>query len=160
MFKRKYQISKIVISTGIGKNRNLANFDDKVLPEIQNQLALITGQKPAVRRAKKAIAGFKTRVNDVIGLQVTLRGERMMAFLKKIGSIVLPRVKDFRGLDIENVDSNGNLNIGLKEQFTFPEINMENSRVNFGLQITFVPFFRDREKAIEFYRELGLPLKK
>lgn len=158
--KRKYQISKIVVSSGLGKLRNLANFDDRVLPEVEKEMALITGQKPAIRKTKKAIAGFKTRVGDVVGIQTTLRKARMMDFLKKVVNIVLPRVKDFRGLDATSIDAGGNLNIGFKEQFNFPEINVENSKINFGVQVTIVPYIKNREKAVGLYRELGLPLKK
>jgi len=84
----------------------------------------------------------------------------MNDFLRRVVSIALPRVKDFKGLDLKNIDSNGNLNIGFREQYVFPEVKPETSKVAFGLQVTFVPNFRNREKAIDFYRSLGIPLKK
>lgn len=154
------QIEKIVINVGLGRLRNQANFEEKVLPEVMKEVALIAGQKPAPRQAKQSIAGFKTRTGDIIGLQTTLRGRRMNDFLKRLINVVLPRVKDFRGLDLSHIDQGGNLNIGLREQLVFPEIQADQSRVNFGLQITIVPKPEFRKKAVELYRDLGVPLKK
>lgn len=154
------QLEKAVINVGVGKLRNLQNFEDKVLPALMEELATITGQKPSTRQAKKAIAGFKTRTGDIIGLQITLRRERMRGFLKKLIHIALPRVKDFRGLNLSNIDKNGNLNIGLREQFMFPEVSPEKSRVTFGMQVTVVPRKRNREHALALYHVLGVPLKK
>lgn len=153
-------IEKIVINVGLGKLRNQGNFDDKVLPEVMKELAFITGQKPASRRARKSIAGFKIRAGDTVGLQVTLRGRRMADFFTRFISIILPRVKDFKGIDLRQIDQNGNLNIGLREQFVFPEIHADQSKVNFGLQITIVPKSEYRKKAVELYRSLKAPLKK
>jgi large subunit ribosomal protein L5 len=145
---------------GLGKLRNQANFEDKLLKEVEKELALITGQKPAIRRAKKSIAGFKIRSGDIVGLQVTLRGKRLADFFVRLISIVLPRVKDFKGIDLHQIDQNGNLNICLKEQFVFPEIQADQSKVNFGLQITIVLKPEYRKKAVALYRDLGVPLKK
>ncbi len=157
----KFQgLEKIVVNIGVGKLRNLQHFEEKVLPEIIQEVALITGQKAALRPAKKAIASFKTRVGDIIGLRATLRGTRMNDFLTRINNIVFPRVRDFRGVNLKNIDLDGNLNIGFREQFVFPEINIEKSKINFGLQVTLVPYIKNREKAIELYRNLGVPLKK
>ncbi len=153
-------LEKMVVNVGLGRLRNNPQFEEKILPEVMKEAALITGQKPALRKAKKSIAGFKTRTGDIIGLQVTLRGKRMANFLSRIVNIVFPRVKDFRGLDNKNIDGSGNLNVGFKEQFVFPEINTEQSKVNFGLQVTVVPKIRNRGKAIDLYRSLGLPLRK
>jgi len=154
------QIEKIVVNVGLGKLRNQANFEDKLLKEVEKELALITGQKPAIRRAKKSIAGFKIRSGDIVGLQVTLRGKRLADFFVRLISIVLPRVKDFKGINLHQIDQNGNLNIGLKEQFVFPEIQADQSKVNFGLQITIVLKPEYRKKAVALYRDLGVPLKK
>jgi len=157
----KYKnLEKIVVSAGIGKLRNQPQFDEKILPEIMKDISMITGQKPIPCPAKKAIAGFKTRKGDVVGVAVTLRGRMMRDFALKVIRVVLPRVKDFRGLSLENVDSGGNLNIGLKEQVVFPEIEAEHSRVQFGLQITFVPVLKKRKEAIEFYQSIGVPFRK
>ena len=154
-------LEKIVINVGLGKQSQMAQFKDKILPAITEELSIITGQRPAVRQAKKAIAAFKTRVGDIIGLQVTLRHKFMNDFLKRLVNLALPRVKDFRGLPISNVDTEGNLNFGIKEQVVFPEINQELSHVNFGLQITVVPsHIKNREEAVAVFRALGLPLQK
>jgi large subunit ribosomal protein L5 len=153
------KIEKIVVSVGVGKLRNMAQFDDKVLPDIERELSIITGQKASRRPAKVAIAAFKTREGDIVGLQVTLRERRLADFLTKVISIVLPRVKDFRGIDLKNVDERGNLNVGFREQTVFPEVDSEKSRVPFGLQMTVVPRDRNREKTIDFYREIGVPFK-
>lgn len=156
---KELAIKKIVVNVGVGKMRTMQNFDDKVLPAIMEELALITGQKPATRVAKKSVAGFKSREGEVIGLQTTLRRAYMRGFLSKVIHLALPRVKDFRGLDLSNVDTHGNLNIGLREQFVFPEVSPEKSRVAFGMQITVVPETKNRALAIDFYRGLGIPLK-
>ncbi len=157
-YERK-DLLKVVVNCGIGKLRGQSQFDEKVLPEIEKELAAITGQKPAERAATKSISTFKIREGEVVGLQVTLRKQRMMDFLAKVVSIVLPRVKDFRGLELSNVDHDGNLNFGFREQTVFPEINPERSRVSFGVQVTVVPRNKDREAAIALYRSLGVPLK-
>ena len=153
-------IEKIVINIGLGRHSTQPNFKDKALPEIMNEVAVITGQKPSPRPARMAIAGFKTRMGDIIGLQATLRGKRMNDFLARLVGVVMPRVKDFRGIDLKNVDHGGNLNIGFKEQYSFPEIKIEGSRVNFGVQVTVVPKTKNRDRAIDLYRSLGVPLKK
>lgn len=153
-------LEKIVISIGVGKMRGAAHFEDKILPEIEKELALLTGQKPARRKARKAISNFKTRIGDVVGLQVTLRGKKMEDFFTRMNTIVFPRVKDFRGVDVKNIDANGNLNVGFKEQYVFPEIIIEQSNVSFGLQVTCVPRLQKRDAAIDFYRSVGVPLKK
>ena len=157
----KNKIEKVVINCGIGRlATNTNNFEEKVLPDLIKELSLIAAQKPAARSAKKSIAGFKLRMGNVVGLKATLRGKRMEQFLGRLIKVVLPRVRDFRGIDLKNVDGSGNLNIGIKEHLVFPEINPEESRVNFGLQITIVPNVKSREEAIELYRKLGVPLKK
>jgi large subunit ribosomal protein L5 len=153
------QLEKIVVSCGVGKLRQAnAQFGEKVLPEIIKEFGLITGQKPSTTKAKKSISGFNVRQGEVVGLRATLRRRRMEDFLERVINVVLPRVRDFRGLNLKSVDKNGNLNIGFKEQIVFPEINPETSRVSFGLQVTVVPKTRNREKAVDFYREKGLPL--
>lgn len=152
-------LEKIVVNVGVGKLRNQPNFEEKVIPEIIATIAAITGQAPAPRKAKKSIASFKLREGETVGLQVTIRRARMEQFLKRLVEIVFPRVKDFRGLEIKNVDEHGNLNVGFKDQFVFPEINIEKSRVSFGVQVTCVSKTKDRDAAIAFYRSIGVPLK-
>jgi large subunit ribosomal protein L5 len=154
------QLEKVVVNVGVGKLRAQPQFDEKVLPEVMGELALITGQRPAPRQAAKSVASFKTRQGDIVGLQGTLRGRRAAGFFAKVVHLVLPRVKDFRGVDPKNVDASGNLNLGFREQYVFPEINAEKSRVHFGLQVTAVPLVRQRESAMELYQSLGVPFRK
>ncbi len=153
-------IEKIVVSVGIGRLSQQPNFEDKILPELIKDLSLITGQKPAVCKAKKSIAGFKIRTGQIIGLKIVLRRKRMYDFLEKLIKMVFPRVRDFRGIDLKHMDAQGNLSVGLKEHTVFPEINPENSKVDFGLEISIVIKVKNREEAIMLYRQLGLPLKK
>lgn len=155
------KIEKIVINNGVGRLSQQPNFEEKILPEVMKEISLITGQKPVISRAKKSIAGFKIRTGQIVGLKTTLRGGRMFDFLDKLIRIVLPRLRDFRGIDLKNIDVNGNLNIGLKEQAVFPEINPETIKFDFGLEISVaVSGIKKREEAIELYRFLGVPLKK
>ncbi len=153
-------LDKIVVNVGTGRFSGLPNFEEKTLPELIKELSLVTGQKPAARPAAKSIAGFKLRMGTVVGLKTTLRKKRMNEFMKKLLKVALPRVRDFRGIKKESVDANGNLTIGLKEHLVFPEISPELSKVNFGMEITFVPKMQNKEKAVELYKELGIPFKK
>ena len=158
--KNKKVIEKIVINVGIGRLSQQPNFEDKVLPELMKEMALIAGQKPAVTKAKKSISGFKVREGQAVGLKVTLRHQRMSDFLERLIKIVFPRLRDFRGIDLKNIDSNGNLTVGLREQTVFPEINPEISKVDFGLEISIVSNAKNKEEAVALYRSLGIPLKK
>ena len=155
------KLEKIVVNAGIGRLASQPGFPEKVLPELIKDLALITGQKPATRPAKKSISSFKLRESQVIGLKVTLRGKRMIQFLEKLTKMVLPRIRDFRGLNLTSIDGRGNLTIGVRDNIVFPEINPEVSKTNFGLEVTIVPkAVKSREEAIRLYRGLGVPLKK
>lgn len=153
-------LEKVVVNVGVGRLSSQPHFGDKVLPEIMNELGLITGQKPMTRVSRKSIAGFKLRMGTVVGLKTTLRGKRMEDFLKRLIRIVLPRVKDFRGLDFKSLDSAGNLTIGFKEHLSFPEITADVSKVNFGLEVALVPKIRNKAKAVELYKTMGIPFKK
>src|SRR3989344_5982781 len=148
------RIEKVVVNCGVGRIR-----DEKDRTEIQKYLALITGQKPAPRAAKKAIASFKTRQGLVIGYQVTLRGKRMYDFLSRLVAIALPRTRDFRGLDSKSFDPKGNLTIGIKEHIVFPEMIGEDYRFLFGIEVTVVSSAKTREEGIELLRLLGFPIK-
>src|SRR3989344_118917 len=148
------RIGKVVVNCGVGRIR-----DEKQREEIQKYLALITGQKPAPRAAKKAIASFKTRQGLVIGYQVTLRGKRMYDFLSRLVNIALPRTRDFRGIDSKSFDPKGNLTIGIKEHIVFPEMIGEDYRFLFGLEVTVVSSAKTREEGIELLRLLGFPLE-
>ena len=153
------KLQKVVLNVGVGRLSQQSNFD-KLLPEIISDISLITGQKPTTTSVKKSIAGFKVREGQTVGLKVTLRRNKMKDFLEKMTNIVFPRVKDFRGIDIKNVDKNGNLTIGIKEHVVFPEINFETLKVDFGVQISIVSNAKTREEAIELYKLLKIPFKK
>jgi len=149
------RVTKIVVSTGVGK----VNKDKKRLELVQDRLARITGQQAAPRAAKKAIANFKSRTGDIVGYQVTLRGARMQSFLDKLVNIVLPRVKDFRGLNPKSIDEMGNITLGIKEQTVFPETADEDSKDLFGIAITITTTAKTKAEAEAFLRHIGLPLK-
>ncbi len=153
-------LEKVVINAGVGRLSNQPNFEEKILPGILNDLATLTGQKAKICRAKKSIAGFKIRQNQIVGLSITLRRKKMVDFFERLINIVLPRVRDFVGIDLKSIDKNGILNIGLKEQFVFPEIDTDKSTLTFSLGINIVPKLKTRKMAEETYRELGVPLKK
>ncbi len=156
----KNTLDKVVINTGVGRLSSTPSFEEKGLKDIINEFSSITGQKPSTRAAKISIAGFKLRSGSIVGLKATLRGSRMKEFVTKLNSVVIPRLRDFRGISLGNIDTNGNLSIGFKEHVVFPEVSQENTKVNFGLQVTFVPKFQDYNSALTLYRELGVPLKK
>ena len=148
------KVVKIVVSTGVG-----AKDDPKKPNLIKERLAKITGQASAERTAKKSIATFKIRAGDTVGFQTTLRGARMQAFLDKLVHIVLPRVKDFRGLKSDAIDEMGNMTLGFKEHVVFPETSDEDSKDIFGLAITIVTTAKSKKEAEAFLRYLGLPLR-
>ncbi len=155
---RKF-LEKIVIDVGVGRLSSQPNFTEKGLVQIEKDLALIAGQKPERRPAKKSIAGFKIREGQVVGLRVTLRRKRMVDFFERLIKMVLPRVRDFGGLRPSSIDAAGVLNTGIKEQFVFPEINPEQSPLAFSLGISIVPKLKNREKALAVFKVLGVPLK-
>ena len=148
------KIEKVVVNCGVGRFR-----EEKEREEIQKFLALITGQKPAPRPAKKAIAAFKTRKGLVIGYQVTLRGKRMWDFISRLINIALPRTRDFQGIDEKSFDPKGNLTIGIKEHIVFPEIIGADYRFLFGLEITVVTTAKKKEEGVELLKLLGFPIK-
>ncbi len=148
------KITKVVVSIGVGSVK-----DKKRLEFIVDRLTRITGQAPAQRSAKKSIAAFKVREGDTAGYQVTLRGERMQSFFDKLVNIVLPRVKDFRGLKLSAIDDMGNITIGIKEHTVFPETADEDAKDVFGLGITITTTAKDKKEAEAFLRHAGLPLR-
>ncbi|MBU2564267.1 50S ribosomal protein L5 [Patescibacteria group bacterium] len=150
------KIKKTVVNIGINVD---ISKDKNILEDIAKNLALITGQKPAPRQAKKAIAGFKIRQGMTLGLKVTLRGYRMYDFLSRLVNIVLPRTRDFRGLNLSCVDQSGNLNIGIKECIIFPEISQEKIKKNFGLEVSIVTDSKSKEESLELFNLLGFPIK-
>jgi large subunit ribosomal protein L5 len=153
-------LEKIVINAGVGRASQMPNFEEKALKDIQRDLAAIGGVTSQIRPAKKSIAGFKIREGQVVGLRTTLRDRKMVDFFERLITIVMPRVHDFRGIALSALDKGGTLNIGFREQFVFPEINPEESPLSFPLGVNIVPRMKDRAKALEAYRRLGVPLKK
>lgn len=146
---------KIVVNMGIGE----AARDAKVVEGAVRDLAVITGQKPQVRRARKSIAQFKLREGMPIGVKATLRGDRMWEFLDRLLSIALPRIRDFRGLDARKLDGNGNYTFGLNEQAVFHEIDQDRIDQVRGMDITVVTSARTDEQGRELLRLLGFPFK-
>lgn len=149
------KVVKVIVSTGVGK----VNKDKKRLELVQDRLSRITGQAPAQRAAKKAIANFKSRTGDIVGYQVTLRGKRGEDFLQKLINIVMPRVKDFRGLNTKAIDEMGNITLGIKEHTVFPETADEDGKDIFGMAITITTTAKNKAEAESFLRHIGLPLK-
>jgi len=154
-------ISKIVVNTGVGK-RTLKDSGKKeeIIKNISEDLKAITGQKPQERMAKKSVSGFSLRKGMIIGLRVTLRGKRMYQFLDKLINVVLPRVRDFQGVNVSSIDSDGNITVGIKEHLVFPEIAPEKAVEFFGMEITIVTTAKSKEEGEELLRHLGFPLKK
>jgi len=148
------KLVKVSISTGVGKFK-----DKKQLDLIADRLSRITGQKAAPRGAKKSIAGFKVRQGDTIGLAVTLRGKRMSGFLDKLLNVVIPQLRDFRGLEEKSVDEMGNLTLGIREHAVFPETADEELKNIFGLAITIVTTAKNRDEALPFFKSLGFPFR-
>lgn len=151
------KIEKIVVSIGTGKQSKLDKHRNDFLA---GELAKITGQKPAVRQAKKSIATFKLREGDPIGLSVTLRGARMYSFFDKLVNIALPRTKDFRGIKNTIIDNMGNATIGIRENTIFPETGETELRDVFGFAITIVTTAKTKAEAQKFFELLGLPFAK
>lgn len=150
------RIQKVSINAGIGGFRD----NREAVESFVSELAALAGQKPYPRKARMSEAGFKVRKNDVVGYSVTLRGERMWAFLDKFVNIVLPRVRDFRGLSTDSFDENGNYSIGLREHVIFPEVNPNAVKGIRSMQVTVVMDGKGKEVNLALLRELGFPFKK
>lgn len=148
-------LEKIVVNMGVGD----AIQNSKLLDAAVGDLALITGQKPMVTRAKKSISSFKVREGMAIGCKVTLRGERMYDFLDRLVSLALPRVRDFRGLSARGFDGRGNYSLGLKEQLIFPEIDYDKVEKIRGMDVTVVTSAKTDEEAKELLGSLGMPFR-
>ncbi len=150
------KLDKVVINMSVGE----AIQNSKVLDVAMKELETISGQKPIITKAKKSIAAFKLREGMNVGGKVTLRGERMYVFLDKLFNIVLPRIRDFRGLNRKSFDGRGNYNLGLREQIVFPEINFDRVDKMRGMDIVIVTTAKSDEEATEFLTQMGLPLQK
>jgi large subunit ribosomal protein L5 len=151
------KLEKIVVSVGIGKNK-----DDKRFYEVvKNTLVKITGQAPVDRMAKKSIAGFKIRAGmNRVGISVTLRGARMYEFLDRLSNIALPRVRDFHGVGPKGFDKGGNYNLGIIEQSIFPELTFEETQVLHGLQVTFAIKNENPAHSRALLEKFGMPFEK
>ena len=147
------RLTKVVINIGV----NEAKLDQKYMDASINELTIISGQKPMMKRAKKSIAGFKVREGMPVACCVTLRGPRMWEFVDRLVSIALPRIKDFQGISKRGFDGRGNYNLGLKEQLLFPEIDFDKVIRHRGMNITFVTTADTDEEAQALLAELGMP---
>ena len=157
-FKNPFQcprLVKVVLNVGVSDARD----NIQALDAVREELALITGQWPQMRRAHKSISNFKLRQGMPIGLRVTLRGDRMYEFMDRLISTAVPRIRDFRGLEPRGFDGTGNYNLGLREQMIFPEINVEKSLKQHGLNITFVTTAGADDLSLDLLRGLGMPFK-
>lgn len=154
------QLPKLVsvsVNVGVGKSSKEENF----LKSVENALASITGQKPVRRKAKKSISGFKLREGQIVGISVSLRGERMYSFVNKFLNVVLPRMKDFRGIKIKSMDKSGNITIGVKEVNVFPEVEGFDLNQIFGLEVTMsVNKFVSKELNLKMLELMGVPFIK
>lgn len=150
------QVKKVVINIGLGE----AMDNPKALDAAVQDLGAITGQKPVITKARKSIANFKLREGRAIGTAVTLRGEKMWAFLDRLMNIVLPRVRDFRGVSNESFDGRGNYTLGLREQIIFPEIEYDKVDKVRGMEITIVTSAPSDDQAAALLQMLGMPFRK
>lgn len=148
------KLEKIVINSGVGE----ATQNIKILDTVMEELATITGQKPALRRARKSIASFRLRAGMPVGATVTLRGMRMYEFFDRLVSIVIPRIKDFRGLSGRAFDGTGNYTLALKDQLVFPEIDYNKVERTKGLSITLVTSARTNQEGKALLKRLGMPI--
>ena len=148
-------LTKIVVNVGVGE----AIKQPKALDKVVEELAVITGQRPVRKRAKKSIANFGLREGQEIGAAVTLRGARMWEFLDRFVSVAIPRIRDFRGLSTRSFDGRGNYSLGVKEQMIFPEINYDMIDQVHGMDVTFVTTAGRDDRALALLRELGLPFR-
>lgn len=148
-------LHKIVVNMGVGE----ATQNAKILDPAVNELGQITGQKPVVTRAKKSIAAFKVREGQAIGAMVTLRGDRMYEFFDRLVNVVLPRVRDFKGVSTKSFDGRGNYTLGLHDQLIFPEIDYAKVDKQKGMNVTIVTTARSDDQSRSLLRHLGMPFR-
>lgn len=149
------KIQKVIINMGVGA----AVADRKKLDEAVDHLTQLSGQKPQITRAKKAIAAFRLREGMPIGCRVTLRGQRMYEFLDRLITLALPRVRDFRGVSPKSFDGKGNYSLGLNEQFVFPEISADKATLTQGMNITIVTSANTNDEGRALLKEIGIPFR-
>ena len=150
------KVERVVVSMGLGK----AAKEEKLLEMAKKDLTMITGQMPVVCKAKKSVSNFSVRAGDKTGLKVTIRGVRMYEFMDRLISLAIPRVRDFRGLDPNSFDGEGNYSMGLTEQSVFPEIDIGKIEFQQGMNITFVTTAETDEEARKMLSLFGMPFKK
>ncbi|MFH1045920.1 MAG: 50S ribosomal protein L5 [Candidatus Omnitrophota bacterium] len=156
--KNKLQVphlEKIVVNMGVG----LAAHESKLLEQASAELALITGQKPLITKAHKAISNFKIRIGSTVGCKVTLHGAKMYEFFDRLVNIALPRIKDFRGFASNAFDKDGNYSLGLREQTMFPEIDIDKVQKIQGMDVTFVISGKNKKLSLELLRAFNFPFK-
>ena len=149
------RVEKVVVNVGVGE----ASRNQKLLDSVVEELAIITGQKPVVRRARKSIANFSLRTGMPVGVSVTLRGRRMYEFLDRLVSATIPRIRDFRGIPPKSFDGRGNYTLGIREQIIFPEIDYDAVERVHGMDITIVTSAAGDAEAYALLRELGFPFR-
>ena len=156
------KIEKVVLNVGFGRmiGGKSSQEREKIQNFILDEFSTISGQRPALTKAKKSISSFKIRKGMPIGAMVTLRGQKMYDFLDRLIHIALPRSRDFRGIKTSSLDKQGNLTIGIKEHICFPEILPEKVKQIFGFEITVVTTAKNKEEGMELFRLLGFPIKK
>lgn len=150
------RLEKIVVNMGVGEAAN----DAKIMDQAAGSLAVITGQKPMIRKSKKAISNFKLRENAPIGCKVTLRKAKMYEFLDRLVNIALPRIRDFNGVPLKSFDPEGNYTLGLREQSIFPEIDLDKIPLVQGMDITLVFNHGPKEQTFELLKLFGMPFAK
>ena len=149
------RLEKVVLNVGVGQ----ASKNAKLLDSVVEEVGLITGQRPTIRRAKKAISNFGLRQGMPVGVSVTLRRERMWEFVDRFINVAVPRIRDFRGLPSRSFDGRGNYTLGVKEQLIFPEIDYDKVQSIHGMDITFVTTAVNDEEGLALLRELGMPFR-
>jgi large subunit ribosomal protein L5 len=150
------KIEKVIINVGVGE----AILNPRLLDGVSDQLAAISGQKPIIRKAKRAIAGFKLRAGMPIGVMVTLRGDRMFEFLDRLVNIALARVRDFRGVPRKSFDGRGNFTLGMKDQTVFPELDAGKIERVYGMNITIVTTAKTDEEGLSLLAGMGMPFER
>lgn len=155
-FHQVPRLQKIVVNVGLGK----AKDDKKSIEAAKNTLRKVTGQEPVETVAKNSIAGFKLREGNMIGLKLTLRGDRMYEFMDRLINIVLPRLRDFHGVSVKAFDKQGNFSLGLTDQSVFPELTFEETTTPHGMQAVFVIRAEDKEHAKALLTKFGMPFEK
>lgn len=149
------KITQVVLNVGTGRHTKDQAYNDNVI----ESLTRISGQKPVKTKARKSISAFKLREGQIIGVKVTLRGQRMYDFLDKLVNVSFPRIRDFRGISVKHVDNQGNMTVGFKDHTSFPEIKADDIEKTHGLEICFTTTATDKASGTELFRLLGFPFK-